>query len=1041
MRLDVVDLPDKASRAAYKNVTLNLVNYGRLKMFIHAEAPNQDVENGEVTAFIRLGTDRNQNYYEIEVPLEITPPGTSAAEDRLIWPLANEVDLAFDELYAIKGARDRTGQPINRRFRGTDSEGRYNLYVRGNPDLSSVQTMMIGLRNPSGGNDEDPKTVIIWVNELRVADFNRTRGWAANARLNTKLADVGTVSASTSYSSIGFGSIQQKIAERSLHENLGYDISANIQVDKFLPRFLGLKVPMFVSYEHNTRRPKFNPYNPDITLRETLLGIADQEERDRFEEIAIAETERRSLNFTNVRKVKLKENSVSLPWDIENFSFNYSFSEELRNDHTTESYIRRNYRGGVAYTYQLPELSIEPFKKVGFLKSDWFGLLRDFNFNPLISNVTVRGDLDRQFIRTQLWNDNLTTLGIDPQYEKYFNFRRTYNVRWNLTKSLSLDYDARANAVIDEPEGDLNTQEKRDSVLTNLRDLGRLKNFDQNVTATYRVPLDKFPITSWIRTDLRYAAGVSWTARAIEQQDTLGNTLQNTRDRSLTTKLDMVGLYNKVPFLKEINSPPRQTNRRGAARPVRGEAPAAKDSTEEAKPEMKGLKSFFRVLMSLRSVDFNYSVREGTVLPGYRPTPKYFGMNDGWEAPGWDFLLGSQDPDIRFDAANNDWLARSPFLSDFFTQSQTEQISLRAQLEPVKDLRIQLDAKKTNTANYLESFLFLGDTVGFTSLSPSRSGQYNISYNVIRTAFQKENADGSSPVFEQFIQNREIIARRLNEQFGTDSLFALNSQDVIVPAFRAAYSGESASETELTPFPKMPLPNWRVDYAGLGKIKKLSEIFSSINITHGYNSSYDVSNFNNSLQYTEGLTVDNSIGDYPVGTQTNENGQVVPVYLLPQVTIREQFAPLIGVNVRTKSRITARAEYKQERNLTLNVGNFQVTEVQNNDVVLEFGMTKAGMKLPFRVDGRVVTLKNDVTFRMSLTLRDTKTTQRNIEDDDVVTAGNNNLQFRPTISYVLNDKLNLQVYFERSVSTPQVSNSYKNAVTAFGTQIRFSLAE
>jgi len=159
------------------------------------------------------------------------------------------------------------------------------------------------------------------------------------------------------------------------------------------------------------------------------------------------------------------------------------------------------------------------------------------------------------------------------------------------------------------------------------------------------------------------------------------------------------------------------------------------------------------------------------------------------------------------------------------------------------------------------------------------------------------------------------------------------------------------------------------------------------------------------------------------------------------VVISERFAPLIGINIRTKSRVTARIDYKKERNLALNMSNAQITELKSNDLSVDLGFTKANMKLPFKVRGRTVSLNNDLTFKFNFTLRDTKTVQRKIDEVNTVTAGNINFQLRPQISYVLNQRLNLNFYFERNVNTPRVTSSFPRSTTAIGAQIRFSLAQ
>lgn len=1037
----VENLEDRDARAIFKNVSFDLINYGRIKMFLHAEGAG--LNDDEVSGFIRFGTDFDQNYYEVEVPLKVTPPnidGSSGEErQRLVWPEENEIDIAFNDMYAVKSARDLARFNVELPF--TQQKGRYRVTVVGRPDMSSVQTMMIGVKNPESP-DQQPKSVCIWANELRVTDFDDTKGWAANSRINAQLADFANVSGSARITTVGFGGIQQRISERTREETISYDVSANVNVDKLIPGNTGIKVPMFVSYENSVATPRWDPLDPDIPLEASLDSRQTDEERELYRQIVEERATRRSLNFTNVRKDRVNPDARADFYDIENFSVNYSYSDVASSNVNTESYLLKNYRGGIGYNYSTQGLVIEPFKDSEKLQSPYLKFIKDINISPLPNNISMRADLERRFARTQLRNADLTTVGIDPFFEKYFTFNRLYNVRWSVFKNLTLDYNARTRAIVDEPAGDVNGQAARDSIWNNIKNLGRMKDFNQNISANYRLPLDKFPVTDWVSADLRYAVGYTWTAGSFTQADTLGNLIQNTRERALNGKVDLVGLYNKVPYLKEVNAPPR----RRPATTARGPRTKA-DTTEAKRSENKAVKGLLRLLMSVRSVNGTYSFREGTMLPGFRPRAFLFGLDSGFVAPGTDFIFGSQDPAIRYRAAENGWLASSSSLSAPFTQNSTSDLQLRANVEPFTDLKIQLDAKKTVAGNFQEIYRYEDRFDEFRSLTPSRSGSYNITILTINTAFVKDDTANVSAVFQEFERNRALIKTRLDAN-NSSGEYRINSQDVLIPAFLAAYTGKSASEVALSPFPKMPIPNWRVDYAGLSRIPKLAQIFSSVNLTHAYTSTLSINNFSNTLTYTDSLSplnsddfdLSNPIEDYPLASLVDENGPI-PVYVLGQVLVSERFAPFLGINVRTKSRVTARIEYKKERNLALNLSNSQVTELKSNDITLDYGVTKSDYQLPFKVQGRTVTLENDITFRVAFTIRDTRTLQRKIEEAAVVTAGNINYQVRPTVSYMLNEQLNLQLYFERNLNQPRISSSFKRVTTAFGVQLRFSLAQ
>ncbi|MBL0742314.1 cell surface protein SprA [Chryseolinea sp. Jin1] len=1045
----VEGLNDGDSRAIYKNASVDLFNYGRVKMYFHA---NSTANDGDLHAFLRMGTDFDQNYYEIEIPLKITRP-VESTDPNEIWPSENDIDIALDELYALKAQRDREGFPLTELFprEGPKQVDRHLIRIFGRPDLSSVQVLMIGIRNPKTA-DRKTLSACIWANELRVTDFNRTPGWAVSSTISAKLADFATVTGAFRHTTFGFGNVSSKIFERTRDETTSYDVSANVNVDKLLPGNTGIKIPMFASFQNTTINPNYDPANPDMKIDAALKSFNTDDERNAYLKLIRDQETRRSLNFINVRKVKTRADAPIRLWDIENFAFSYSYSEAMRSNFTIKESVQKQYKGSIAYTFSPKNTGIEPFKNSTGLNSPWLKVVKDFNFSLMPSSIGVRLDLDRSFGKNVYRNDGFVSA---PNYLKYFTFNRQYNVRWNLSKNLSFDYNSRMNAIIDEPDGEGDSV--RAEIKKNLKKLGRAKLFDQSLTANYTVPLDKIPATDWLGADYRYNVSFNWRAGprndpdlpspVVGQPDIVvglpdsldfKNTIQNQREQNFTGRIDMIKLYNKIKFLKELNAAPKVSTRTNPKVPPK---PSKADTVKQK--TMPGLaKGFFRLLMSLRSINGTYTLSEGTILPGFLQTPKYFGMDQDWNAPGWGFILGSQDPNIRFKAANNGWLTDKKSLTMPFTQQKNQSINLRANIEPSPDLKIQVDFKK-ETTNSFQSIFRKDSTGGYSDLNPSRGGSYRISFNTIRTAFNKSNGGVESEVFHQFEQNLAEIKDRFRQFSGAE--FDSTSQDVVIPAFIAAYSGKDAKTISLSPFPKIPMPNWRIDYTGLNKINFFKNAFQSITISHGYQSSYSVMNYSNSLEFNDPgkLVLNQPIEDYNrtyFGSKNSE-GNYTPVYVISQVLISEQFAPLFGVNVRTKSRVTANFQYKTKRDLSLTISNAQITELVSKDISFELGFTKNNMKLPFKSEGRLIVLKNDVTFRLNATVSDSKTIQRKVDELNVVTNGNINIQLRPNISYVVNQKLNVQAYFERTINEPQVSNSYRRATTRFGVQIRFSLAQ
>lgn len=1024
LRLCVDNLQSRDSRAVFKNVSQDLVQYGRLKMFFHAHS--QDAQNGELSAFLRMGTDYTDNYYEIEVPLMLTPQGTRNPRD--IWPLENEIDIALDEIVGVKAERDNNQRPQNLAY--SVQIRQYKVTVVGRPELSFIQGMMIGIRNPgiTGGAS---KSVCVWANELRVTDFNKSSGWAANARLNMQIADVAVISSSIRHNSFGFGGLETRLSERARESTTQYDVSANVNVDKILPKGLGVSIPMYVSMENSSTRPEFDPLNPDVPFELAVQKFRTGQERDNYRNLVMDQSKRRNFSVTNVRKIRNPEKETNRFYDLENLSFSYAYGLVKQSNIQLADYTFETYRGSAAYNYQPNPVEVEPFKNVGFLSGKYLQLIKDINFNFAPSLLSARIDIDRRFMRTQNRNDRLTIDGVDPLFQKSFYINRFYSMNWDLTKSLSVDFNSSVNAIVDEPAGDLDTEAKLDSLRANLRSLGRVTNYMHQAVVNYALPLDKIPFTDWIKADVRYEASFGWMTGAIGQRDTLGNVIQNSRDRSINGKLDFIRLYNKSKRLNALNAPRRPT--------IPGRQ--SQTNTEET-PSTDGFSaSLLKFLMMVKEVNFRYQVTEGTFLPGYMQNTGLLGMDRSFLNPGLGFVLGSQNDQIRYDLANRGMLASSTQLTQGFRQNRTDNLQISSLIEPVRDFRITLDIRKRETGDYSEIFRREDpSSENYISVNPNRMGAYSISYNILRTASSRDDSQNNSPLFQQFESYRSIIQSRLESE-NPGGAYNINGQDVLIPAFIAAYSGQSPESVSLNPFPKIPLPNWRIDYRGLSKIPALSEYFSSINLTHNYASAYEVSNFSNSLLYQEGLELYNRVQQIPNASLVDEFGAFIPIFILNQVVVWERFSPLLGVDLLTKDRMNISFEYNTERNLGLNFSNAQVTEQKSQDFRFDLGYTKAGVKVPFKIQGRQEVLSNDLTIRISTRIVDTRTIQRKIEEINTLTNGNLNVQLRPSVGYVVNQKLNIQFYFDRTINDPKVSTAFRRSSTAFGGQLTFNLSQ
>jgi cell surface protein SprA len=1053
MSLCVNNLRDGDSRAAFKNVNLNLIQRKRLKMFIHLQ--NETNESNQVSAFLRLGTDITENYYDIELTkLQVTQPNTD--DRRAVWPLENELDIALEDLVNAKAERDRQ---LNRSLTTpftvvrTDETGRtYKITVVGRPDLSAIMMLMIGVRNPRS-TDQQPKSFCIWVNELHTDGIDKSSGSAGVATANIKLADFATIQASGRFSTFGFGTIQQKIADRNRDFNREYSISASIALDKLLPQKWGLKIPLYVNLDNKKITPHYNPLDPDMPLETALNNFGENDpRREQLRNIAEESAVRKGFNFSNVRKIKVNPASKKHFYDIENLSFTYAYNEYSRRNSMIADYSQRQYKGGIAYQYSFPQKAWEPFKNVKGFDRPYLELLKNFNLTLLPSLVAVRVDADRSFTRTLFRSADLTSDGQAPMFEKFFLMHRNYDVAWNLTKNLNVNYKGTANAVLDEPFGDINTEAKSDSIWRSIKRFGRTKNFNQDIRITYRLPLDQIPLLDWMTGDYSHTIGYQYQANSLGIKDSLGipfgNTIRNNKEYSLTGRVDFVKLYNKIRYLNFANRPS----------PVRKNFARSPGDDEDIVREPSRLaKNATRFLMAVRGIDVSYVVSETSTLPGFLPDdPRSFGL-DAINAPGLGFILGSQDPNFARRASSNGWLSKSTELNQPFIQTLNRTFRASTRIQPFKDFNIKIEAQYTRGDDFREFYrptlngIFQSDQFN----SGVRNGNFQMSFISFKTAFARINDDNTSPVYDTFKAYREIVREQLmNAKRGsgeyTGGEYALNSQDVLIPAFFAAYNGKTEEELRngfrdtpdkiVNPFLRFPLPNWRVDYGGLSQLVPFNKIFSSFTLEHSYQSTYSVGNFTSSLSY-DALYVNMAVKNYPTALFRNEENQFIPVFAMSTITLSEKFSPLIGIRAVTKSRINLSLRYNRERTVTVNLANAQLAEIFNKEISATLGFTKNNMRIPFKINGKYQKLKNDLKMECNFTLRDNRVIQRRFDEPPTPIFGGINVTFNPSIDYTVSKLWSIKLYYTHTSNTPFTSSNFYLLQSRGGVQIRFNIAE
>ena len=1087
--LHVCGLADGDAKAVYKNLNLDMRTFKHVKFFTHCESVpgNPALNNKDLYAFIRFGTDFTDNYYEYAIPLQVTPTG--ATDPSIVWPDANTVDIALDSITGLKQKRIARNKPNYAAFSVTYANG-IILTVKGTPDLGLVKTCMLGVRNPQRGtvpgdnDDGQSKCAEIWFDELRLSGFDEQGGYAALIRADFKLADLATITASGSLHTIGYGSLEQKIAQRFKDNFYQYNIAGTIELGKLLPQALGLKLPLYASTSEQFSTPQYDPFQLDVKLKDELAQakvLRGKAYADSIKNVAQDYVGIRSWNLTNVRINRPKKTALgklNLPTNIENFNISYSFTQTLKHNPTYESDVLKKYKGGIGYNYVIKPKPIKPFAwfNVG---GKWTALIRDVNLNLLPSNLAFKTDIDRQYGETHLRKFSPDELAIPATYNKYFKMSRNYSLKYEPTKSITVDYNATNLSRIDEPYGRIDTKAKRDTIINQIKELKRTTDYNQTLNASYNVPLSKFPLTDWITSRASYTAAYTWTTAPLAYTS-LGNTLQNTQNKQLNTEFNFNSLYNKIKFLKRYNTKTliqqnsekkKDENSDGkkdeikdkSAKDDAGKLDDKKGKGKDVKKKNKNdepklnpvLYTFLKPIMALKRITANISEDNGTVLPGYMHRTKYLGMDSSWSQPGWDFIFGNQiSPNYLYTMAGINAITNDPTQFSPFTQRHTETWNITAQLEPITDMRIDITLTRNYTRNLSENFKRPDSLSNFASLSKVVNGSFSVSFIALNTFFDKVDSKGVSSLFQKFEDKRLEISKNLGmanpysqvRYSGNDSIFANYykgygpySQAVLIPAFLSTYANPNLQNSSLNDLFKMlPKPNWRVSYSGLSKIPALKKIIKQATLTHSYNSTFNVGSYMTNPDFILGTYFSGNL--YPLAIDSL-NHNFINYFNVPMISITEQFAPLLGIDITWMNNFTTKVEYKRSRMLNMSFIDYQLSETRAQEITTGVGYKKKGIVLPFRQGKKKVKLDNDLTFRVDVSFRNDKTINYKLDQNlNVPTKGMKSIGISPYIDYVVSNRVNIRLFYDYRRTIPATSSAFPITAVKAGIKVRFSLA-
>ena len=1095
----------KSPRGVFKTMNIDIRKYGNLSLFLHAESqiPTTFSSKGDITAVIRMGQDFQNNFYEIRIPLKVTPAGNySIAQSDIVWPAENSLNLSLNDLVNLKLERDKQHFSYTSKFpmeikSGTNAGQTYS--VMGNPNLGEIRGILIAFENTSAHNSIHAE---VWVNELRLSDMDESGSYAALGRMDMILADLGNISLSMNKRTAGFGTIEQSMNQRSKTGVTQFDIATNIDAGKLLPKQVKISIPVYASLNKSIENPEYDPFNKDIKYDNEVSALQGHQ-RDSVVNLSTNQSTIKTLNFTNVRVLpKGKPTLLS----ISNFDLSYSYSQLLQTSPVIDQNKMTKQRGAIGYTFNNQVKGFEPFKKL--IKTNWAWLtwLKDINFNPAPSLISYRTVLDRQYgeYTPRIINSSDRTIDkVETTYDKYFTKSQLFNMRWPFTRSLNMDFNANMNSRIDEADGPNGTLSSKD-LLTKMMPVinsGRNTLYSQKAMLRYDIPTTKLPLTDWILANLNAATSYNWIG-ASRLAVQLGNTIENTLAYQATAQFNFTSLYKKSKYLNAAISDEKVEAKQAITNPLAtkilmtkaealaGKTGKARDSTlkkwREARRQERiaqrvlkanepinvpgGVKSIARFLTMLKTANADYTESFNSRLPGYDGNVEFLNKTGTGFSPTIDYMFLGRQPDSNWlnDQYANHQIKRDPNFNMIFRQTFDQKFSFRMMVEPVKSLIIDVIVNKSFSKEYSELFKDTNSYYGVNSpkydnpthANPLSAGGFTISYMALNTFFSTHNPNVISTQFKAFESYRQQISLRVaaNNNYWntiankakTPDGYALGyskyAQDVLIPAFIAAYTGQDPKKVSLlnqtnssirsNPFSGMlPKPNWTILYNGLAKTKLLSDIFSNITLTHGYNSNLSMNGFTSSLMYA-----DTGRRNAPSFLDTVSKNYI-PYFLVPNITISERMEPLIGINLTTVTQWSLRFEYKKSRILSLSLIDYQLSENNSTEFVFGTAYRKKGLKLPFTIPGlNNNKLNNDLTFRFDMSIRDVYNSNSRLDQKEAYgTGGQKEVTIQPSIDYVLNSKINLKFFFDQRRTTPYISSSPPITNTRAGVNIRIAL--
>ncbi len=1048
------------SRAVFKSVNVDMRQYKKIRMFLHAESvdpptSSDRLRDDEMVAFLRFGNDYTENFYQVEIPLKVTEWNTTSPEE--IWKLANEIELQLDLLTKLKSMKNKDANYDSRYiyFKNEDEIdpslaskiNKLRIGVKGNPNFGLVRNMMLGVRNNTDvlyAHTGSPKDIRgdVWFNELRLSDMDKKGGWAALSVVDAKIADFASVNASAMKSTIGFGSIEQGPQERSREDVFQYNVATAVNVNQLLPKKWNLNIPFSYSISETTITPEYDPHNPDVRLKDMIQQASSSQEKKEIKNRAVDYTKRTSVNFIGVRKQRGEDQKQNF-YDIENFTVSQTYNVVEQHNFEIESVLDQQTRTSLDYAYSFKPLNVEPFKDSKFKQNKNLKLISDLNFNFLPTSINFNSNVLRQFNRQKYRSLEVEGIPIKPLYRRNYNFNYNYGFNFNLTRSITLGYAASVNNIVRNYMDDNNRVNNDLDVWDGYFDVGEANARMQQFKLNYKLPINKIPYLSFIEADYGYTGDYSWQRSSIAFSNIefegmnydLGNTIQNANTHRLNTTLSFDKIYKEIGLVPSSQRVKKPKTKQEAPKPgERVQRNQVVGNTNEDAKSHAFTDALIGIATSVKKIRIDYNETNGTALPGFLPGLGFFGSSK----PTLGFIFGSQ-ADVRYEAARRGYLSVFPEFNQEFSQVNTKRLMYNADIRPINNLTITLLGDRQYSKSLNEQFDVSNGI--YNSRSPYEYGNFSISTILIKTAFSKNSVDFSE-TFNKFRANRIIIANRLaNErgidlnnpanldQYGFPKGYGRTNQEVLIPAFLSAYTGGNPNSVKKGIFRDFPLPNWDVNYTGLVRIEWFKQRFTNFSLKHAYQANYTVNSFQTNYEYQIDRDALNTMGNYPAET------------VVGNINLTEQFRPLIGVGFETKSKVRFNGSINRDRLLSMSFDNNLLTEVHGTDYVFGFGFRIKDVRFNTDIEGAPNggTIVSDLNVNFDFTWRQSKTIVRYLDyENNILGAGTDRYTIDMTANYQFSKNITGEFYYSHDFSQAVISTAFPVTNIRSGFRLRYN---